>query len=222
MKTTKTHEDLGHIILNDINAHINPSHQIDFNVAVDSLLDLPNHRIYWKDINGEFLGCNNVMAADLGLISTRNIRGLCDYDLPTTKQDANTYRENDKLVLQHNTALEFTETTVNTIDKLRVSYKSIKMPLRDKEHNPIGIIGVTTILHTENLDLPELSPRQKDCLYCLVQGMTIKEISQELNLSPKTIEHYIDAIKAKLHCNNRSSLVKKAFEFTFIKEKFNL
>lgn len=63
-----------------------------------------------------------------------------------------------------------------------------------------------------------LTKRQKDCLFCLVNGMTIKEIARTLHLSPKTVEHYLNAIKIRLNANTRSELIKKALQMQFIKD----
>lgn len=62
-----------------------------------------------------------------------------------------------------------------------------------------------------------LSKRQLDCLYYLIRGMTVKEISNYLNLSPKTVEHYLDAAKIKLNCFSRSGLIQKALEIFLFK-----
>lgn len=63
-----------------------------------------------------------------------------------------------------------------------------------------------------------LTNRQIECLLYLVKGMTIKEISKEMNLAPKTIEHYLDAVKIKLNCHSRSSLIAKALTMSIIKD----
>lgn len=63
-----------------------------------------------------------------------------------------------------------------------------------------------------------LSHQQKQCLSCLMQGMTIKEIANYLKLSPRTVEHYIDAIKSKLHCSSRSKLIMKALELGLLEK----
>ena len=68
----------------------------------------------------------------------------------------------------------------------------------------------------------ELTERQLDCLFYLVQGMTIREIAEILSLSARTVEHYLEAVKAKLGCKNRSQLIAKAFKMDIIRDKINL
>ncbi|WP_019215119.1 response regulator transcription factor [Legionella tunisiensis] len=64
-----------------------------------------------------------------------------------------------------------------------------------------------------------LTKRQMDCLYHLVKGMTIKQIANTLNLSPKTVEHYLDAVKVKLKCRNRAELITVALQMPAIREQ---
>jgi DNA-binding CsgD family transcriptional regulator len=63
----------------------------------------------------------------------------------------------------------------------------------------------------DNLETQLLSTRQLECLFYLIKGMTMKQISHELNLSPKTIEHYLENIKIKFNCSSRSELLAKAW-----------
>lgn len=52
-----------------------------------------------------------------------------------------------------------------------------------------------------------LSPQQKRCLDYLLKGMTYKETAREMDLSPRTIEHYIENIKKKLGVNSLIELI---------------
>lgn len=52
-----------------------------------------------------------------------------------------------------------------------------------------------------------LSAREKQCAYHLLNGMTAKEIGQQLGLSSRTIESYIENMKNKLMCRNIIELV---------------
>lgn len=52
-----------------------------------------------------------------------------------------------------------------------------------------------------------LTTRQLTCLKLLAQGMSMREIGEHLNLSRRTVEHYIATIKTKLNCRNRMELI---------------
>ncbi len=55
----------------------------------------------------------------------------------------------------------------------------------------------------------KLSQRQLDCINLLLTGATSKEIALQLNLSYRTVEDYINAVKQKFHARNKSELILK-------------
>jgi DNA-binding CsgD family transcriptional regulator len=56
----------------------------------------------------------------------------------------------------------------------------------------------------------DLSPRQQECLFFIIRGKTAKMVAQELNISYKTVEIYIEQIKNKLNCSSKNDLIEKA------------
>ncbi len=60
-----------------------------------------------------------------------------------------------------------------------------------------------------------LTIRENQCAYYLMNGMTAKEIGKELELSPRTIESYIDNIKRKLLCKNKAQLIVTLTKINF-------
>lgn len=62
------------------------------------------------------------------------------------------------------------------------------------------------------LNHPTLSKREIECLRLLSQGKTVKLCAEELRLSPRTVEHYLENIKMKLNVKTRTQLIEKALE----------
>ena len=54
-----------------------------------------------------------------------------------------------------------------------------------------------------------LTQREADCIYFLVQGMTIKEAAEALLLSPRTVEFYLKRIKDKFGEPSKKKLLIK-------------
>ncbi len=76
-----------------------PSNQkkdaFDSAFIIELLKRLPVH-VFWKDREGEYLGCNDLFAHNLGLASVEAVIGKTDYDLPVKKEDSDAYRRDDK------------------------------------------------------------------------------------------------------------------------------
>jgi DNA-binding CsgD family transcriptional regulator len=64
--------------------------------------------------------------------------------------------------------------------------------------------------HANSINQYGLSKRQIQCLHYLMENNSIKEIARKLELSPRTVEHYLESVKCKLNCRTRIELIKKA------------
>jgi DNA-binding CsgD family transcriptional regulator len=53
-----------------------------------------------------------------------------------------------------------------------------------------------------------ISKQEYKCLGLLVQNYTIKQIGQQMNLSPRTVETYLKNLKNKLHCQGSLELIQ--------------
>jgi two-component system response regulator FixJ len=58
--------------------------------------------------------------------------------------------------------------------------------------------------------LSDLSPRQREVMDLVVQGLANKEIAQRLNISPRTVENYRAWAMEKMGASNLADLVRKA------------
>jgi DNA-binding CsgD family transcriptional regulator len=183
----------------------------------DGLIDFPLY-LFWKDVGGKYLGANNKLASIVGFSAGNNLSGYTDNDL-CWSESASIYRANDKHVMHLNAprvAIEPGKIFDGT-DTKAVSYK---LPLRSRNQKVIGVIGLSMPIDSfqlkadtqssslNNMDLPA---RQRQCMYYLSKGMTIKEIACAMNLSPRTVGHYLERIKKKFNCHNRSQLIAKVF-----------
>lgn len=76
-----------------------------------------------------------------------------------------------------------------------------------------------TMERKENNNNFGLSKQQIECLHHLVKGMTAKQTAKRMGLSYRTVEFYIENIKAKLSCTSRVDLIEKAFQIAAIQRK---
>lgn len=213
---------------------------------LEPLFELASVNVYSKDIKGCFMSSNQTMLEVNNIPSEQDILGATDYDL-AWKNQAPALIKNDQEVIQTNKAKTYIEPVWLNGKELHC-YISHKRPLRTSLGKVIGVFGLSFLLDDENSsintvneitalsnsnlskqiqDLGEqpflrarhLTKRQMDCLYYLVKGMTIKQIANTLNLSPKTVEHYLDAVKVKLKCRNRTELITTALQMPAIREQ---
>lgn len=98
--------------------------------------------IFWKDKDSVYLGCNDAFARSLGVSSAAEIIGKTDYDLPTTKEESDAFRADDKQVIDSKTAKYNIEEFQTLRDGKRVALLTNKVPLFDKKNNVIGILGI--------------------------------------------------------------------------------
>jgi len=57
-----------------------------------------------------------------------------------------------------------------------------------------------------------LSSQQTKCLLLLTQGKSAKEISIEMQLSSRTVEHYLENVRKQLGCRSNKELIAKYAE----------
>ncbi len=56
----------------------------------------------------------------------------------------------------------------------------------------------------------ELTPRQREVLALVAEGLTYKEVGARLNLSPRTIKYHMAEIMAQLHLEHRAQVLAYA------------
>lgn len=80
----------------------------------------------------------------------------------------------------------------------------------DERHAFLKDIG----LCEEIKRLSRLSPREKDCLLCLIKDYNAKESASALGISQRTIEFYFENIKDKLGCISKKEIYSLAKEWS--------
>jgi DNA-binding CsgD family transcriptional regulator len=86
----------------------------------------------------------------------------------------------------------------NTIDEI-IS----RLPIGDRARST----DVATDPHVSTRPLPKLTARETQILRCIALGMSAGETSQQLGISPKTVENHKRRIFAKLGVQNQSHAV---------------
>ena len=107
---------------------------------LQSILDTIPQRVFWKDRNMLYLGCNRNFATDAGLPDPAEIAGRKDHEL-SWKELADLYRADDRQVMESGTPKLNFEEVLSQADGSEVWIRTNKLPLRDRDGKVIGIIG---------------------------------------------------------------------------------
>ncbi|NEP79744.1 MAG: PAS domain S-box protein [Okeania sp. SIO3B3] len=107
---------------------------------LDSIINSLPQMIFWKDRNSVFLGCNRYAAQICGFSSPTEIIGKTDYDLLSTKEESEWYRECDLRIMETNTPEFNIIETQHRPDGSQAWIETHKVPLHDQEGNVTGIV----------------------------------------------------------------------------------
>ena len=117
-------------------------------------------------------------------------------------------------------------TRIDLLEKFIVYFREKAAPLIEQaKHNKIHIpnkfeaaplaliesqcsFDSSGFLATLNPALQLLSPRERECADLLAKGYTVKMMGRALNLSPRTVETYVEHIKTKLNANSKADLIR--------------
>lgn len=209
--------------------------------ALSNLFQLPLS-VYLIDANSINQNVNEQDALLCGFDSVKNSVGkLCFSKF--TKESAAITTKNDNEVMRTQTIKISEEDVVLSKGNISRPTLSIKLPWYNDDNKVNGIFGCSIILgqhplasslalisklgflntaqvsHFIGAELNNiyLSKRQLSCAEFLLKGMTSKQIATQLNLSPRTIETYIEILKNKFQCHNKTELILKLSNYMAMK-----
>jgi len=97
-------------------------------------------RVFWKDRDSVYLGCNRIFAKDAGLERPEDILGLTDREVGWRDQ-AELYRADDRAVIESGVPKLDYEEPQTTPSGDTIWLRTSKIPLRDDDGEIIGIMG---------------------------------------------------------------------------------
>jgi PAS domain S-box-containing protein len=120
--------------------HENQRQLAEANQMLQMVMDTIPVRIFWKNTDLVFLGCNRLFAEDAGQKAPEEILGKTDYEMGWREQ-AEQYRKDDMVVMRSGSSKLGYEETQTTPDGKRLWLRTSKIPLRDINNHIIGILG---------------------------------------------------------------------------------
>ncbi len=98
-------------------------------------------RVFWKDQDLRYLGCNTLFAKDAGYSNPEELVGKNDFDM-VWKDLAELYRSDDRLVIDNDVPKLSYDEPQTTPDGEQIWLRTSKVPLHDQANKSIGILGV--------------------------------------------------------------------------------
>ena len=112
----------------------------EVNQMLQTVMDTIPVRIFWKNKDLVYLGCNRLFAEDAGRKSPEDILGETDYNLGWREQ-AELYRKDDREVIRSGNSKLGYEEQQTAPDGKQLWLRTSKIPLRDINNRIVGILG---------------------------------------------------------------------------------
>ncbi len=161
-------------------------------------------RVFWKDPQSRYLGCNSQFARDCGLTEAEDIIGKVDSEL-SWRDQAESYRADDRLVMQLNLPKLAYEEPQTTPDGGEILLRTSKAPLRNSLGETVGVLGVYD-------DITELKKIENELW--LTKTMVDKSRTAFFCLDPQGMVTYVNDYACQTLGYSREELIgMKPWEF---------
>ena len=170
--------------------------------CLNTIIDSVPGSVYWKDVHGVYIGCNNAFVLKANLNSKQNIIGKTDQEL--WPEYATEIAKRDKAVIDSNKAVEGQEhVQINTGENFY--FWSSKSPLVDEYGQSIGLVcnslDITEVINAKqqaeaaNIAKDQfLLNMQHDIKTPISNIIGLAEILRSSAQNPETIQEYVNYI----------------------------
>jgi PAS domain S-box-containing protein len=126
-------------------------------IFLDTIIQNVPHRIFWKDINLVYLGCNQAFADSVGLNSPKDVVGKVDFDLPAKREESIAYMQDDRDVMNSRKSKLNIEEPLTLPDGKKITILTSKIPLINENNEVFGVLGIFTDItdYKENIAIAE-------------------------------------------------------------------
>ena len=107
---------------------------------IEAIINAIPVRVFWKDVQLAYLGCNAAFARDAGFADPKDLVGKDDFQMGWREQ-AESYRADDRAVIENGCSKLLFEETVTTPSEETLTLLTSKLPMLDSQGNVSGILG---------------------------------------------------------------------------------
>ena len=172
-----------------------------------TIIDAAPMRIFWKNRDLRYLGCNQAFAADAGMAHPTDLVGKDDFQMVWAQQ-ADLYRADDRAVMETGISkLSFDEPQM-TPNGHTIWLRTSKVPLKNMANQTVGILGIYEDITERKLTQDALVKTHLQLLQAsklAALGSMVAGISHELNtpignslMAASTLSDHTRKISAEL------------------------
>ena len=107
---------------------------------IEEIINAIPVRVFWKDRNLMYLGCNSIFARDAGFTDPKDVIGKDDFQMGWREQ-AELYRADDRKVIESGCSKLLIEELQTTPEGNTITLLTSKIPLRNSDGEIGGVIG---------------------------------------------------------------------------------
>lgn len=126
-------------------------------------------RIFWKDLNSVYLGCNTNFAKAAGKDTIEDIISKDDFDMVWSK-DAQKFINDDRQVMKTGTSKLMYEEDYFDINGNKTWWRTSKMPLKDSAGNILGLLATSEDI-TQHKNSEEKQKQNEQLLREIIDNM---------------------------------------------------
>ncbi len=108
--------------------------------VIEGIINAIPVRVFWKDNNLIYLGCNTLFAQDAGLADPKDIIGKDDYQM-VWRDQAELYRDDDRRVIESGSSKLLIEEPQTTPEGNTITLLTSKIPLLSSTGEISGVLG---------------------------------------------------------------------------------
>ncbi|QSZ41909.1 PAS domain S-box protein [Sulfurimonas aquatica] len=172
--------------------------------TIQNIINTAPVRIFWKDKNLNYLGCNKLFANYANLEDENDIVGKSDYEMPWSAS-ADKYRENDIRMLKTGVSAIEVEKPILLKNGEKRWVSISKVPLRSEDGIVYGVLGIfsdITKLKEYQTSLREEKQRYKALMKYASDGIFILDMNGKIiecsNIASELLGYSIEEMK-ELH-----------------------